>query len=94
MDQRTELTPGELVARWEGRRTLGTLKNWRHRGLGPPFRLVDHRVFYALADVEAWERDHPLNHFRASPRLARAANQRRKSTQTASVTGRTKGPRT
>jgi DNA-binding transcriptional MerR regulator len=34
--------------------TPGTLKIWRHRGLGPPFYRYGRRVVYRASEVEQW----------------------------------------
>jgi sugar lactone lactonase YvrE len=53
---RPDLTPEQLAARYDGRFAITTLANWRSQGKGPKFRRLGGRIFYALADVEAWER--------------------------------------
>lgn len=54
------LTPAELVERWAGAVTLGTLANWRSRckpgrQVGPAFQKIGSRVLYPLAAVMAYE---------------------------------------
>jgi len=49
------LTPEELVARYRGEVTSGTLRNWRCAGRGPPFIKVGRAVLYPLEDLETWE---------------------------------------
>jgi hypothetical protein len=36
------------------RRPVGTLRQWRHRGIGPRSFRVGGRVAYRVVDVEAW----------------------------------------
>lgn len=49
------LTPQALSKRWQGIVTVHALRRWRSQGIGPePYRL-NRRVFYRIADVEAWE---------------------------------------
>lgn len=50
------LTPAELVARWKGRVTEKTLRNWRHLGRGPTHTTIARRIFYAEADLRAYEK--------------------------------------
>lgn len=49
------LTPAEVVARWNGAYSVGTLANWRSQGIGPAFVKIAGRVLYPLADVQAYE---------------------------------------
>jgi len=37
----------------------GTLRTWRCRRKGPPFRKLGGRVVYDAADVTAWIESHP-----------------------------------
>lgn len=54
-ERRTFLTPDELVERWSGAVTRGTLANWRSQGEGPVFVKFGNRVRYPMVKVEAWE---------------------------------------
>lgn len=49
------LTPAEVVARWNGAVTTGTLANWRSRKEGPPFQKFGSRVRYPVASLAQWE---------------------------------------
>lgn len=49
------LTPAEVVQRWNDAVTVGTLANWRTQGKGPPFIKFGSRVRYPLAKLEQWE---------------------------------------
>jgi hypothetical protein len=55
----SHLTPAQLVRRWNGEYTIGTLANWRvHKDnarLGPSFVRVSGRVLYPIAGVELFE---------------------------------------
>lgn len=54
MIQPEHLTPREVSARL--RKDVGTLANWRSKGIGPAYLKLGHRtVVYKLADVEAFE---------------------------------------
>ncbi len=50
------LTPDELVARWSGRITEGTLSNWRSQNKGPKHVILG-GVLYPLEEVERHERE-------------------------------------
>lgn len=50
------LTDEEVVARYRGRITLGTLSNWRVRKIGPPYLKVGKAVLYSRAALKAWDR--------------------------------------
>lgn len=52
------LTADELIERWNGAVSKGTLNNWRSQGRGPDFVKPFGRVLYPLAAVEAWEKSH------------------------------------
>ncbi len=58
--QKPVLTPADLVARWGGAISEGTLGNWRAKGIGPRwFRPSGRRhgkILYLLDDVEDYER--------------------------------------
>lgn len=49
-------TADELVKRWRGNVTVGTLANWRSQGAGPRFTKIGNTVLYARADIEAYEK--------------------------------------
>lgn len=50
------LTDEEVVARYRGRITLGTLRNWRALKIGPPYIKVGKAVLYSRAALQAWDR--------------------------------------
>lgn len=57
------LTPRQVVQRWAGAVTTGTLANWRSKGVGPTYSKMRHRILYpvaALAEFEA-KNAHPAN---------------------------------
>lgn len=64
------LTEEEIVTRYRGAISLGTLKNWRHRKIGPPWVRVGRTALYPHGPLLAWERDQTFN-------LAVAADDRR-----------------
>ncbi|QOE32764.1 helix-turn-helix domain-containing protein [Achromobacter phage Mano] len=49
------LTPAEVVQRWNSAVTVGTLANWRAQGKGPAFLKFGSRVRYPLVQLERWE---------------------------------------
>jgi hypothetical protein len=51
------ITPDDLVVRWGGSHTKGTLANWRSQKKGPPFIKRGAKVLYPLDKLEAWEAD-------------------------------------
>lgn len=50
------LTPAQLVQRWNGAVSIGTLSNWRAQGKGPAYLKFGRSVRYPLRAVELWER--------------------------------------
>lgn len=54
----TQLTPEQLIERWQHAVSLATLATWRSRGGGPSFVKIGRAVLYPLADVEAYEKQH------------------------------------
>jgi hypothetical protein len=54
-DDETFLTETELVARYRGRISAGTLRNWRSQGRGPPYVKVGRTVLYPHAALKTWE---------------------------------------
>lgn len=51
------LTADELIERWNGAVSKGTLANWRSQGKGPDFVKPFGRVQYLLSSVIAWEKE-------------------------------------
>ncbi|MGC1211269.1 MAG: helix-turn-helix domain-containing protein [Micromonospora sp.] len=50
---RVWLTTGDLAERL--RTAPGTVRYWRHAGIGPQGVKIGRRVLYALDEVERWE---------------------------------------
>lgn len=48
-------TPAEVVKRWNGAVTVGTLANWRAQGKGPTYIKLGSRVRYPLSRLVEWE---------------------------------------
>lgn len=49
------LTAAQLVDRWNNAVTIGTLSNWRSKGIGPAFTKFGRSVRYPLASLQAYE---------------------------------------
>lgn len=58
MTQPAYLTPAEVVKKWNGAVTVGTLANWRAQGRGPAFVKFGTRVRYPVSQLEQWETRH------------------------------------
>ena len=52
----SDLTIAELISRWRGGVSRGTLANWRSSGVGPRWKKIGATILYPLAEVEAYER--------------------------------------
>lgn len=52
------LTPSQLVTRWNGAVTTGTLSNWRSQQRGPTFVKFGRSVRYPIAAVMEYEAGH------------------------------------
>ncbi len=50
------LTDEDVVARYRGRITLGTLRNWRALKIGPPYIKVGKAVLYSRTALQAWDK--------------------------------------
>lgn len=50
------LTDEDVVARYRGRITLGTLRNWRALKIGPPYLKVGKAVLYSRSALQAWDK--------------------------------------
>jgi len=55
------LSPDERLTTGQAARALslalGTLQNWRSKGLGPRFFKDGHRVFYLISDIQAYQEE-------------------------------------
>ncbi len=54
------LTTRALSARWGGKPTVGTLRNWRSKKKGPRSTKHEGIVVYEIEAVEAYERQQKL----------------------------------
>lgn len=66
------LSAAEVVQRWGGAVTTGTLANWRTQKKGPPYQKLGSKVRYPIAPLEAWE---------AANMVANAANDNAPNTE-------------
>jgi hypothetical protein len=49
------LTPEEVAERYRGSISVGTLRNWRTKRIGPSFLKIGKAILYPLSDLEAWD---------------------------------------
>jgi hypothetical protein len=54
------LTIGEVVNRYRGQITDGTLRNWRMKGIGPSYVKVGKSILYRVTELEGWERNNAV----------------------------------
>ena len=50
------LTLNEVVERYRGQISEGTLRNWRSMRVGPSFLKVGKAVLYPLEELDRWDR--------------------------------------
>ena len=62
------LTAEEVVARYRGEVTSGTLRNWRSARVGPDFLKIGKAVLYPVDGLDEWDRKNLVT-CRASNRL-------------------------
>lgn len=55
------LTPAQLVARWGGAVSIGTLANWRSHDRGPPYTKAGRKVMYSVKEIEEYEKQFKTN---------------------------------
>jgi hypothetical protein len=55
MSTSTFLTAEEVVERYRGQLSIGTLANWRVKRIGPDFVKIGKAVLYPLGSLEAWD---------------------------------------
>jgi len=49
------LTTLEVVERYRGEVSAGTLENWRVHKIGPPFVKIGKAVLYPITELDAWD---------------------------------------
>jgi hypothetical protein len=57
-----DLTPEEVVERYRGATTLGTLRNWRAMRVGPPYVKIGKAVLYPIDELDAWDKKNLVVH--------------------------------
>jgi DNA-binding transcriptional MerR regulator len=59
------MTSENLISVAEAARKLGkkprTLRLWRERGYGPPFKLIGRTPWYSPADIDRWIEEQTVN---------------------------------
>lgn len=55
MSESTFLTPEEVIERYRGSISVGTLRNWRAMKIGPSFVKIGKAVLYRVDELEAWD---------------------------------------
>lgn len=68
MDNRKFLTAEEVWERYRGSISLGTLRNWRARRIGPAYVKLGKAVLYPIEELETWDQKNTVE-CRASKRL-------------------------
>jgi len=59
-DDKKFLTEAEVVERYRGVISPGTLRNWRHQKIGPPFQKCGRGVLYPTAGLDQWDRENTV----------------------------------
>lgn len=62
------LTPEEVIERYRGGISVGTLRNWRAMRIGPTFVKIGKAVLYPVDELDAWDEKNTVT-CRASKRL-------------------------
>ncbi|MEI9425132.1 helix-turn-helix domain-containing protein [Mesorhizobium sp. Cs1299R1N1] len=55
MDGRKFLTAKEVSERYRGSISLGTLRNWRAKRIGPAYVKLGKAVLYPIDELEMWD---------------------------------------
>jgi hypothetical protein len=54
------LTEAEVIERYRQAISPGTLRNWRHQKIGPPFQKIGKAVLYPAAELDQWDRENTV----------------------------------
>jgi hypothetical protein len=54
------LTPEEVIARYRGQLSEGTLRNWRYMQIGPSFLKVGKAILYPSFELDRWDKSIPV----------------------------------
>ncbi|RUW53704.1 DNA-binding protein [Mesorhizobium sp. M1A.F.Ca.ET.072.01.1.1] len=68
------LTAEEVAERYRGSISLGTLRNWRAKRIGPAYVKLGKAVLYPVEELEAWDQKNTVV-CRAPARLAMDADE-------------------
>lgn len=68
------LTADEVVERYRGEVSAGTLRNWRAQRVGPPFVKIGKAVLYPVESLDEWDKKN-LVICRASRKLSVVDNE-------------------
>ncbi|WP_407157680.1 helix-turn-helix domain-containing protein [Bradyrhizobium sp. STM 3557] len=68
MDGSQYLTAEEVVERYRGAVSVGTLRNWRATRVGPTFVKIGKAILYPVDELKAWEKGNMVS-CRAAGRL-------------------------
>lgn len=55
MDNRKFLTAEEVSERYRGSISLGTLRNWRAKRIGPAYVKLGKAVLYPIEELDSWD---------------------------------------
>lgn len=50
------LTPDEVIARYRGQLSKGTLRNWRCMRIGPSFLKIGKAIHYPCGELDRWDK--------------------------------------
>lgn len=56
MSDNKYLTADEVVERYRGEVSAGTLRNWRTQRVGPPFIKIGKSVLYPVQGLDEWDK--------------------------------------
>lgn len=62
------LTAEEVAERYRGGISVGTLRNWRTKQIGPSFVKIGRAILYPVVELDAWDETNKIR-CRASRRL-------------------------
>ncbi|MBZ9852073.1 helix-turn-helix domain-containing protein [Mesorhizobium sp. CA14] len=60
MDDRKFLTAEEVAERYRGSISLGTLRNWRAKRIGPGYVKLGKAVLYPVEELEMWDQKNKI----------------------------------
>jgi hypothetical protein len=69
------VTPEEVIERYRGQLSAGTLANWRVKRIGPDYIKIGKAVLYPLSALEAWDAQNRVAGRRLKGRERQAAQE-------------------